>query len=516
VRSYPILTAIIVTPMLGALLILLTPTRRPETARAVGYLASAATLGLALLLLWNFRTNFGGFQFTEHNRWFDSLGVGYIVGVDGFSLFMIVATALLFPIGLLGSSKLDHRVKAYTFWFLVLESAIMGIFLSLDLIAFFVFWEAMLVPMYFLIAGWGSANRRYAAMKFFIYTAAGSAFLLAALLGLAFLHQSATGVLTFDYRVLAHWSGLSQSTERWLFLGFMVAFAVKAPLVPFHTWLPDVHTEAPTAGSVVLAGVILKMGAYGVLRFGFELFPRASVDFAPLFLTLAVIGIVYGSIVAAMQRDAKRVIAYSSVAHMGFILLGIFSITVFGLDGATFTMVSHPLTTGSLFLVIGMLYERRHTREIDAFGGIWRSAPKLTALFLIATFAGIGLPAFSGFVGEFFSLLGTFTVHRWWAVVATAGVILGAVYMLWMFQRVFTGVPEGENATMADANGRELLVVLPLLALSLFIGLWPTPVVERIEPTVKCVMRTFERKTDVSRPPVDTFTRSADVKGCRG
>ena len=512
--SYPVLTAIIVTPILGALLVLLTPARRPELARAIGFMASAATLGFSLLMLWEFSTGYGGFQFVESNRWFDALGVGYIVGVDGFSLFMVIVTAVLFPIGLLASAKVEHRAKAYTFWFLLLEGAIMGIFLAIDLIVFFVFWEAMLVPMYFIIAGWGSSNRRYAATKFFIYTAAGSAFLLAAVIVLAFLHQADTGVLTFDYRVLAAWTGLSESTERWLFLGFMVAFAIKAPLVPFHTWLPDVHTEAPTAGSVVLAGVILKMGAYGVLRFGFELFPRAAVNFAPLFLTLAVVGIVYGSIVAAMQKDAKRLIAYSSVAHMGFILLGIFSITVFGLDGAAFTMVSHPLTTGSLFLVIGMLYERRHTRDISAFGGIWKSAPKLTALFLIATFAGIGLPAFSGFVGEFLSLLGTFAVHRWWAVVATAGVILGAVYMLWMFQRIFTGVPEGENAEIADATGRELLVVVPLLALSLFLGLYPQPVLDRIEPTAKCVIRTFEIETNLSRPAVDKVDM-AGVKGCR-
>jgi NADH-quinone oxidoreductase subunit M len=513
--GYPILTAIIVTPLIGALLVLCTPARRPELAKAFGLITSMATLGFAAQLLWRFQTNFGGFQFVEHNRWFDALGVGYIVGVDVFSIFMVVATALLFPIGLMASMRgIEHRVKAYTFWFLLLEAAIMGIFLSLDLVAFFVFWEAMLVPMYFLIAGWGSSNRKYAAMKFFLYTAFGSAFLLAALLTLAFLHQADTGVLTFDYRILAHWTGLSETTEYWLFFGFMAAFAIKAPLFPFHTWLPDVHTEAPTAGSVVLAGVILKMGAYGVLRFGFELFPRASARFAWLFLLLAVIGIIYGSVVAAMQRDAKRVIAYSSVAHMGFILLGIFSITVWGIDGASFTMVSHPLTTGALFLVIGMLYERRHTRMIDQFGGIWKSAPILTALFLIAMFAGIGLPGFSGFVGEFLSLLGTFTIHRWYAVVATVGVILGAVYMLWMFQRVFTGVPEGENATMSDVNLREVLVVVPLLALSLFIGLYSKPVLDRIEPTTKCVMANFERETHLSRPLPDRVKLSG-VKGCR-
>src|SRR3954465_938364 len=502
--DYPILTAIIVTPIPGALLVLLGAARRPEIARAVGIITSTATLGFALLLLWKFQTGYGGFQFLESNRWFDSLGVGYIVGVDGFSLFMVVITGVLFPIGLLASTKgVEHRVKAYTFWFLLLESAIMGIFLSLDLVAFFVFWEAMLVPMYFLIAGWGSSNRKYAATKFFIYTAAGSAFLLAALLVLAFLHQADTGVLTFDYRALASWGGLSESTERWLFLGFMAAFAIKAPLVPFHTWLPDVHTEAPTAGSVVLAGVILKMGAYGVLRFGFELFPRASVYFAPLFLTLAVVGIVYGSIVAAMQKDAKRVIAFSSVAHMGFILLGIFSITIFGLDGAAFNMLSHPLTTGALFLVVGMLYERRHTRQIDDFGGIWKSAPILTACFLIATFAGIGPPGFSGFVGEFLALVGAFLSHRWWAIVATAGVILAAVYMLWMFQRVFTGVPEGDNAKLKDVSIREIVGVAPLLAISLFIGLYPKPVIDRVEPTVERVMANFRHKTDYKQPKQD-------------
>jgi NADH-quinone oxidoreductase subunit M len=454
-------------------------------------------------MLWDFQT-VAGFQFVETNRWFDALGVGYIVGVDGFSVFMVVVTAALFPIGLLASAKMDDRVKAYTFWFLLLEGAIMGIFLALDLIAFFVFWEAMIVPMYFLIAGWGSSRRVYASLKFFLYTGAGSAFLLASILTLAFLHQADTGRLTFDYQQLAAWNGLAGSTESWLFLGFMAAFAIKAPIFPFHTWLPDVHTEAPTAGSVVLAGVILKMGAYGILRFSFELFPQASVDWAPVFLTLGVIGIIYGSIVAAMQRDAKRVIAFSSVAHMGFIVIGIFSLTVFGLDGASVTMVSHPLTTGALFLVIGMLYERRHTRQIDAFGGIWKSAPVLTAFFLVALFAGIGLPGFSGFIGEFLALLGTFISHRWWAVVATTGVIFAAVYMLWLFQRLFTGSPEGENAKVRDVSVREVVVVAPLLVASLFIGLYPKPVLDRVEPTVQRVISNFERKVDdYHRPAAD-------------
>ena len=296
-----------------------------------------------------------------------------------------------------------------------------------------------------------------------------------------------------------------------LFLGFMIAFAIKAPLFPFHTWLADVHTEAPTAGSVVLAGVILKMGAYGFLRFSFELFPKASVYFAPLIMTLAVIGIIYGSIVAAMQTDIKRVIAFSSVAHMGFILLGIFSLTVFGLDGATFNMLSHPLTTGSLFLVVGMLYERRHTREISEFGGIWKSAPILTGLFLVATFAGIGLPGFSGFVGEFLALVGAFLVHRWWAIVATVGVILAAVYMLWMFQRVFTGVPdrrERQAEGRLDPRGRRSW--RRLLAISLFIGIYPKPVIDRVEPTVERVIANFKQKTDYQQPHQDRVRHLAE------
>ncbi|MET0921127.1 MAG: NADH-quinone oxidoreductase subunit M [Acidimicrobiia bacterium] len=499
--EFPILSAIIAVPIIGAFICMLVPERRPEIAKGVGYATSMITFGLAAWLLWHFAPHTAKFQFLEHEQWIPRLGVNYLVGVDGISIFMVAVTALLFPIGLLASERyITHRVKAYIAWFLLLEGAIMGIFLSLDLILFFVFWELLLVPMYFLILGWGSGNRAYAAVKFFLYTAFGSAFLLAATLALGFIHQADTGVLTFDYRVLAAWNGLSGGTEVLLFLGFMAAFAIKAPLFPFHTWLPLVHTEAPTAGSVVLAGVILKMGAYGLLRFSFELFPQASVDLAPIFLVLAVIGIIYGAIVATMQTDLKRVIAYSSVAHMGFVVLGIFSLTVIGIDGAAFTMLSHPLTTGALFLVIGMLYERRHTREISAFRGIWKSAPILTTLFLIAMFAGIGLPGFSGFIGEFLALIGTFIVHRPFAIVATTGVVLAAVYSLWAFQRAFTGKPQGENATLKDVSVREFCVVAPLLALSLFLGIYPKPALDRIEPSVRKAVADLELKTDYREP----------------
>jgi NADH-quinone oxidoreductase subunit M len=497
--DFPILTAIIATPLIGAVVVALLPGRRPELVRAAGYAFAIATLGLTCWLLAHFATKQVFFQFVENRPWFSGLGSRYIVGVDGISLFMVVATALLIPVGLLASARYPtQRPKAFTAWFLLLEFSLVGIFLSLDLIMFFVFWEILLVPMYFLIQGWGHEGRQYAALKFFLFTAAGSALLLACTLILGFLHQASTGVLTFDYRVLAAWSwhGLSSTTETLLFLGFMAAFAVKVPLIPLHTWLPDAHTEAPTAGSVVLAGVIIKMGAYGFLRFSFELFPHSSVDLAPVLLTLGVIGILYGAIVAAMQRNLKRVIAYSSVAHMGFVVVGIFSLTVLGLDGAVFTMLSHPLTTGALFLVVGMLYERRHTYDIRDYGGVWRPAPILTALFLGAMFAGIGLPGFSGFVGEFLSLLGTFVSRRPWAIAGAVGVILAAVYMLWAFQRAFMGKPSEATRTMPDVGFREVCVVAPLIAVSLFLGLYPKAAIDRIEPSIKRSIVNLELKTN--------------------
>jgi NADH-quinone oxidoreductase subunit M len=404
---------------------------------------------------------------------------------------------------MLSSTHVDKRVNAYFALMLTLEAALMGIFLSVDLFLFFVFWEAMLVPMYFLIGVWGYDRRVYAALKFFLYTAAGSALLLLGILSLAVLHAKAPGAhLTFDLRTLMAWTGLNPNTARWLFLAFGASFAIKVPLFPLHTWLPDAHVEAPTAGSVLLAGLLLKLGAYGFLRFSLTLFPQASVDFAPLMLTLATIGILYGAVVATMQRDLKKLVAYSSVAHLGFVVLGTFALTTVGIEGGLFTMVSHGLTTGALFLLVGILYDRRHTRQIDAFGGVWKAAPKLGGIFLAVTFASIGLPGLSGFVGEFLSLLGTFVVHRPYAVFAAAGVILAAVYMLWGFQRVFTGEPTGENATFRDLSRLELATVLPLLGFSLFLGIYPKPLLERVEPSVKALITHVESRSDYRQPKV--------------
>ena len=501
--AFPYATALLAVPAAGAVVTAAIPASKEKAVRIFSIGISLVALVLSAAMLVDFDKGVAGYQFVESKVWIKPLGIHYLMGVDGISLFMIVLTGLLFPIAMLASTHVGKKVNAYFALMLVLEAALMGIFLSVDLFLFFVFWEAMLVPMYFLIGVWGYDRRVYAALKFFIYTAAGSAQLLLGILSLAVLHAKAPGAdLTFDLRTLMAWKGLDPNTARWLFLAFGASFAIKVPLFPLHTWLPDAHVEAPTAGSVLLAGLLLKLGAYGFLRFSLTLFPQASVDFAPLLLTLATIGILYGAIVATMQRDLKKVVAYSSVAHLGFVVLGTFALTTVGIEGGLFTMVSHGLTTGALFLLVGILYDRRHTRQIDAFGGVWKAAPKLGGIFLAVTFASIGLPGLSGFVGEFLSLIGTFVVHRPYAVFAAAGVILAAVYMLWGFQRVFTGEPTGENATFADMNRLELATVLPLLGFSLFLGLYPKPLLERVEPSVKALIAHVESRSDYQQPKV--------------
>ena len=460
--AFPYGTALLAIPVAGAVVTAAIPARKAPQVRAVAIGASLVTFVLSIALLADFDKATAGYQFVESKVWIKSLGIRYLMGIDGISLFMVVLTGLLFPIALLASNKIEKKVNAYFALMLTLEAALMGIFLSVDLCLFFVFWEAMLVPMYFLIGTWGYDRRIYAALKFFIYTAAGSALLLLGILSLAALHAGATDTgLTFDLRTLIEWDGLNANTARWLFLAFGASFAIKVPL-----------------------------------------FPQASVDFAPLMLTLATIGILYGAIVAAMQRDLKKLVAYSSVAHLGFVVLGTFALTTVGIQGGIFTMVSHGLTTGALFLLVGVLYDRRHTRQIDDFGGVWKSAPKLGGIFLAITFASIGLPGLSGFVGEFLSLIGTFVVHRPYAILSAAGVILAAVYMLWGFQRVFTGEPTGENATFADLNRVELATLLPLVGLSLFLGLFPKPLLERVEPSVKALIAHVESRSDHKSPKV--------------
>jgi NADH-quinone oxidoreductase subunit M len=501
--SFPVLTVMILLPAIGALVVALTPRRRLEFVRLFAVAFSFAAGALTLFVLATFETGDSGFQFASQHLWVRDLGISWHLGIDGISLFLVVLTGVLFPIAILGADP-HHDHKPYFAWLLLLEAGCLGVFVALDLFLFFVFFEIVLVPMYFLIGGWGYANRVYAALKFFLYTMFGSAFMLVAVLAVAVLHKSATGAdhLTFDLVEIASSQSIATNTARWLFLAFGIAFAIKVPLFPLHTWLPDAHTEAPTAGSVILAGVLLKLGTYGFLRFGLYLFPEAAAYFAPLMVTLGVIGITYGAIVAAMQRDLKRLVAYSSVAHLGFIILGTFAITTQGLQGGVIQMVNHGLSTGALFLLVGMIYERRHTRAIAELKGLQRSAPVLAAVFTLVMLSSIGLPGLNGFVGEFLILVGSFLTRRWWTVVAAAGVILAALYLLWAYQRVFHGEPDEDNASVRDLDWREGLVMLPLLGLIVFLGVYPKPVLDRIEPAVDRLVSHVEEHSDFRQPDV--------------
>jgi NADH-quinone oxidoreductase subunit M len=497
--SFPILTALIVTPAAGALLVALLPKGRPELVKLAGLLTSLAVAAMSVWLLASFETGEAGYQFTSQHPWIEQWGISWNLGVDGISLFLVVLTGLIFPIAVLGSDP-HHDEKPYLAWLLLLQAGVMGSFLSLDLFLFFVFFEIVLVPMYFLIGGWGYDQRIYAATKFFLFTMAGSAFMLVGILATVFIHRANTGVTTFDVVELTQTADFATSTGRWLFLSFAVAFAVKVPVFPLHTWLPDAHTQAPTAGSVILAGVLLKLGTYGLIRFGVELFPEAAVWSRPVLLTLGVVGIVYGAVVATMQTDLKRLVAYSSVAHLGFIVLGTFAITSQSLSGGVLQMVNHGVSTGGLFLMVGMISERRHTREIAALKGLQKVAPVFAAAFTVIMLSSIGLPGLNGFVGEFLILIGAFLTARWWTVVAAVGVILAALYLLWAYQRVFHGEPDEENRSFPELTWREGLVLLPVIAAIGFCGVYPKPMLDRIEPSVDRVVALVEERTDFESP----------------
>jgi NADH-quinone oxidoreductase subunit M len=505
--SFPLLTTLVVLPAVGAFVVSLLPKRRPEYVRLVGLVFAVATGALSVYALVAYKAG-EGFAFTSHHVWIKEWGISWSLGLDGISLFLVVLTGVLFPLSMLGASA-HHDEKPYTAWILLLEAGVLGSFLALDLFLFFIFFEIVLVPMYFLIGGWGYANRVYAALKFFLYTMAGSAFMLVGILATVFLYRRATGTLTFDVVTIATSQQIGTSAARWLFLAFAVAFAVKVPIFPLHTWLPDAHTEAPTAGSVLLAGVLLKLGTYGFLRFGLYLFPEAVHYFAPLFLTLGVVGIVYGAVVAAMQRDLKRLVAYSSVAHLGFIVLGTFGLTTQGVTGGVLQMVNHGISTGALFLLVGMISERRHTREISQLTGIQKVAPIFAAVFTIVMLSSIGLPGLNGFVGEFLVLIGTFLTARWWVVVATTGVILAAVYMLWAYQRVFHGEPDEANRSFKELTFQEGMVMLPLVAIIFFTGIYPKPLLDRIEPSVRQLVTHVDQHSTFESPQIKAPAQAA-------
>jgi NADH-quinone oxidoreductase subunit M len=484
-----LLDVVIFFPLVGAVAVGFIPRERVEWLRMGALAVTAITFLLSLGVLFNFDAGEAGFQLGSELEWIPEWGVGYTTGIDGISLWMVLLTTFLMPLGVLASWTIETRVKPYFLFLLALETGLLGVFSSLDLFLFYLFWEASLIPMYFLIGIWGYGRRIYAAMKFVLFTLVGSLLMLVAIL---FLYFAVSGSPTFDYRELLGLS-LDLETQRWLFLAFFASFAVKVPLVPLHTWLPDAHTEAPTAGSVILAGIFLKMGAYGLIRFGIPLFPDAARELLPVVITLAVIGIIYGALVAMMQKDLKRLIAYSSVAHLGFVVLGLFVGSIQGMSGGILQMVNHGLSTGALFMLVGALYDRRHTRLIADFGGLAKSVPVLAGVFLFVALSSLGLPGLNGFVGEFLILLGTFLTYRWWVVPAAFGVVLAAIYLLWAYQRVFHGEPVvEENRLLPDLNLREVAMLAPVVALIALIGVYPKPFLDRIEPSAERVVQQLE------------------------
>jgi NADH-quinone oxidoreductase subunit M len=499
VIEFPILTLLVLVPAVGSVLVALISKRYPDLVRVAALVASVLTGGLSLWVLFAFKSQNADFQFVSQHTWIKPWGISWHLGVDGISLFLVVLTGVLFPLVIAGVDP-HHDHKRYLSWMLMLEAGVMGSFISLDLFLFFVFFEIVLVPMYFLIGGWGYDNRVYAATKFFLFTMVGSAFMLVGIIATAVLAKADNGLITFDLVKIAENADFAASTGRWLFFAFAVAFAVKVPLFPLHTWLPDAHTQAPTGGSVILAGVLLKMGTYGLLRFGVYLFPEAAVWARPLFLTLAVIGILWGAIAATMQTDLKRLVAYSSVAHLGFIVLGTFALTTVALTGSVLQNISHGLSTGALFLLVGMIYERRHTREIAKLKGLQKVAPVFAAAFMVVMLSSIGVPGLNGFVGEFMILIGSFATARWWVVVAATGVILAALYLLWAYQRVFHGEPDDDNKTFPELRWKEASLLLPFIALIVFTGVFPKPMLNRIEPSVNKLLEHVEQHSDYRRP----------------
>jgi NADH-quinone oxidoreductase subunit M len=486
VNGFPILSVVTFLPLAGVLLLLGVSRERVATIKHLAFGVSLVTFLVSLLLYGHFQLNVPGMQFEERAAWVPSLGIQYYVGLDGISLLLVLLTTFLSAIAILSSyAAITTAVKEYMICMLLLETGMLGVFVALDLVLFYIFWEGMLIPMYFLIGVWGGPRRIYATIKFFLYTMAGGVLMLVGIISLYYLNGArAGGEYTFDLLKL-YGLELPLPTQLWLFLAFAVAFAIKVPMFPFHTWLPDAHVEAPTAGSVILAGVLLKMGTYGFLRFALPLFPEATRALAPLFAWLAVLGIIYGALVSMVQPDLKKLVAYSSVSHLGFVMLGTFALTLQSMTGGLIQMVNHGLSTGALFLLVGMIYERRHTRMIADFGGLARIIPVFTACFLIVTLSSVGLPGLNGFVGEFLVLAGTFRVDVPLAVAASLGVILAAVYMLWMFQRVMFGkVTHEENTRLLDLSPRELATLIPVIVLIVWIGVYPKPFLQPTEASL--------------------------------
>ncbi len=519
-----VLPIIIGLPLLGAIFVMCTPKTETSLHRGLGLAFSVITFLVSLLVLRYFNREEAGFQLVFDADWIPGLGAHFKTGVDGISVFLVLLTTLLMPLTLLGTAKsIEKNVREFIAAMLILEAGMLGAFVSLDVFLFYVFWEVMLIPMYLLIGIWGGQRRLYASIKFVIYTMTGSLLMLVAIFFVYVNYQSVTGQYTTDLEKLMT-VALPYHAQVWCFAAFAIAFAIKVPLFPLHTWLPDAHVEAPTAGSVILAGVMLKFGIYGFLRYAMPLFPHGAEVLGPTIAILAVIGIIYGALVAFAQDDVKKLVAYSSVSHLGFCALGIFTLTSYGVSGSIYAMLSHGLTTGGLFLGIGVLYERRHTRRLAEYGGIWKQMPVFSGLFLIITMGSAGLPMLSGFVGEFLTLLGTFNAGPTAAgkfvvgetfplghadflpyphiigALATTGVILGAIYLLYMFQKVFFGkLDKARNGKLPDLSARELTVFVPLVIGIFLMGMFPRPILSVMEKSVQKFVKDFDRRLDDCR-----------------
>ena len=494
----PILSVLVFLPLLGIIPLFFLSQKNDKVLKGYTLALSVAEFVLSLRLWFGFNEANGGMQFVERYDWLPQYGISYYVGIDGFSLLLIMLTTFLTPICVLATwEDVQFRVKEFMICLLFMMAGMIGVFISLDVFLFYVFWELQLIPMYLLIGVWGNPARRvYAAVKFFLYTMFGSLLMLVAILVLYFYHAKATGTYTFDLLKL-YGLNVPFQMQFWMFLAFALAFAIKVPMFPFHTWLPDAHTEAPTVGSVILAAVLLKMGTYGFLRFNMPLFPEAAHYFVPLFSILAIIGIVYGALVSMMQTDLKRLIAFSSVSHLGFVMLGLFTYTMQGVQGGVIQMINHGLSTGALFLIVGCIYERRHTRMIAEFGGLSTPMPIYATIFMIVALSSIGLPGLNGFVGEFLILLGAFKVNKLYAAIAASGVIFAACYMLWMFQRVMFGqVTNEKNENLKDLSWREIAYFAPLLLFIVWIGVYPSTFLDKTKATTAQFVAKMEKAKD--------------------
>ncbi len=495
VMGFPVLSIVLYLPLAAALfLIFFVSKERTGFIKWFSNIVAFVDMLLSLYLIPYFDYGTLSMQFVERYEWIPTLGVQYFLGVDGISFLLVLLTTVLGFIAILSSWTAIHtRVKEYYIFMLILQTGMMGVFMALDFVLFYIFWEVMLVPMYFLIGVWGGVRKLYAAIKFFLYTFLGSVLMLLGILTLYFYNHQVTGTFTFNILELMK-LGYTRDIQFWVFLAFFVGFAIKVPMFPFHTWLPDAHVEAPTAGSVILAGVLLKMGTYGFVRFALPFLPDATIYFLPWMIGLSVIGIIYGALVAMMQPDMKKLIAYSSVSHLGFCMLGVFVLNEPGMNGAVMQMINHGISTGALFLIVGIIYERRHTRMIKDLGGLSTSMPVYAAIYAIITMSSLGLPGLNGFIGEFLVLQGTWlNPEYWWvAFFAATGMILGAAYMLWLYQRVMFGKAEGENASVPDLNFREKMTLLPLVGLAFWIGLYPAPFLKMIEKPVKFIVSNYE------------------------